>query len=186
MRPHPIDVEALVRAQAMDLIQCGLRPAVIRMLCGTTLSVNDYQYLYKAYSPLPIERRQGRLRFNPEVTGLRRAREQQLAKFSRAAMTMLIDGIEMANEALGMGASKADAVAASWRILSTLHAQREVELIHDVGAEDLATLWLNFQAGEILISRCNHCHTRFIELAPGSTACNCCNAKAVRRTAMAA
>ena len=73
----------------MDLIQCGLRPAVIRMLCGSTLSVNDYQYLFKAYSPLPVERRQGRLRFNPEVTGLRRAREQQLQKFSPAAMAML-------------------------------------------------------------------------------------------------
>lgn len=184
--PHPIDVEAQVRAQAMDLIQCGLRPAVIRMLCGSTLSVNDYQYLFKAYSPLPVERRQGRLRFNPEVTGLRRAREQQLQKFSPAAMAMLIEGLEMANEALAMGSAKADAVAASWRILATLHSQKEVELIHDVGAEDLATLWLNFQAGEILISRCHHCRTRYIELAPGSTACNCCNAKATRKMAMAA
>lgn len=170
----------------MDLIRCGIRPTVVRMLCGTALSVNDYQYLFKAFSPLPADRRQGRLRFNPEVAGLRRAREQQLQKFGSEAMVMLIEGLEMSSEAFAMGASKADAIAASWRILATLQGKREVDLIHEVGAEDLATLWLNFQAGELLISRCRCCHTRYIELAPGSTFCTACSAKASRKMAMAA
>lgn len=170
----PTDIEASVRAQALDLLQCGLRPAVIRLLCGGALSITDYHYLYKCFSPLPQERRQGRLRFNPENGALPRAKNQQLQSMDPDAIAMLIEGLEYADEALMVGASKADSLAAAWRMVVGARGYQPIDLIHGLGGEDLATLWLNHQAGEVLVCTCVSCFTKHLQLAPAVPKCLGC------------
>lgn len=186
MSIEPIDIEAKVRAEALALVHCGIRPAVIRMLCGPTLSITEYQYLFKCFSKLPADRRHGRMRFNPKAGPQPRTKDLQLKRMPAEAANLLIEGIELANEALQLGANKADSVAAAWRMVVAARGAKEDALIAGVGGEDLATLWLNHQVGDCVITTCSCCGSRFLQLAHTAPTCLSCETSGSGRLKKAA
>lgn len=172
---HLIEKEDRVRADAIALVNCGLRPKVVRLLIGNDISIQDCIYLFKILTPLAPHERHGRTKFN--IAGGSTDRKVKPSAFRRltAANTpFCINAMKMVSEAIELGASRADAVASVWRIAT---GDRELPMHHPVEgitAEDLAFIWLNYKAAEISIKSCGGCSSQYIDSVPSLNECPYC------------
>ncbi len=158
-----IEKEDRLRADACALVECGMRPKVVRLIIGSAISINDCAYLFRLLTPLALTERHGRVKFN--VMGVSSDRKQPSGYRSLTAdgIAFCIKVLDLVTQAISLGASRADALASAWRIEA---GSRNIPLhlpISGITAEDFAFIWLNYKAEEIAILKCDKCEAPFLD-----------------------
>jgi hypothetical protein len=172
---HLIEREDRVRADAIALVRCGLRPKVVRLLIGNDISIQDCIYLFKILTPLAPNERHGRVKFN--IVGGSTERKLKPSAFRRltgANTSFCISALNMVSQAIELGASRADALASVWRIETDKRSLPLHHALEGITAEDLGFIWLNVNAQEIAVRSCGGCSNKFLDSVPSLNSCPFC------------
>ena len=163
-----LESERQIHLMATQLAICGVRPTVIRAAIGKRISLAEANRIFRLGTFLSTTERHGRV---VRPSRLFETHDDRLPLYSRL-MADVVDAVHA-------GAEVADALAAVWRV----ETGRRGILIHKrIGTarlEDLAVLYLNYAAGEVVFAPCAHCGTSFLNLAGHDYPCPFCDTRAL-------
>lgn len=153
-----------------DLAICGVRPTTIRAVIGHGISLAEITRIFKLATFLTPEARRGRA---IKPSNLKRMGHEHLLLYSALMRDVL--------NCIAAGASRADALAAVWRVETARRSLPGHSAIDGACLEDLAILYLNLEVAELSYDACPKCGTAILSLDHASAMCPCGDRRAAAR-----
>lgn len=143
--------EREVHSRVQELVICGVRPKVIYRVIGKQMSLNEVKRIHDSITPLPPAQRHGRnIKF------------ENIHKISTDANLLYIECFGLVKRARSFGASRADALCSSWRIMVDRMGVPFHSDINGCSCEEMIVLYLNLEVDELTIENCNECRSPFL------------------------
>ena len=134
-----------------DLANCGVRPTVIYLVIGRQLSRTEVIRIHKSVTPIPASARHGR-----------NQKAENIEKISQQANDLFLRCFELVRHSIVLGAQKAEALVAAWRVCADSHGVEPHEEIGGVNCEEMISVYLNHNSGELTVQECMRCSALFL------------------------
>jgi len=153
--------------QVTDLALIGVRPNIIRRAIGSGVSLAEITRIFRLTTPIASPKRRGRV---ISATYIWRMPPAHLMLYAKLA--------EETQQCMAAGASRADALAAVWRLEAGRRNLAAESPIDGARLEDLVVLYLGLEAGELGLSPCAACAQPLLTWGPQPDTCPTCRAQA--------
>lgn len=144
-------LEREIHKRVEDLVLCGVRPKIIYQVIERKFSIPEVKRIHNYLSPVRASARHGR-----------NVKASTADELPLATQSIYVECFSLVAQAIGLGATRPDALSAAWRILAGKYGFQPHESFRGCRCEEMIVLFLNVEVGELHVKGCDVCNTTSI------------------------